>query len=172
MLPIKKLKKFWPVPLAVAVGLLIWAGCKTGQPVVTPAVILPVNSLKPGGDAPRTAYVAARLLEEYQYLQHPLDKELSVKFFDGYIDSLDPRHEYFLQSDLAEFAAFRTNLDTLTIGGPHGTADLSPAFAIYQRYQDRFLQRSAYVDELLQQDKFKFNTDEKIQLDRRHEPFP
>ena len=111
---------------------------------------LPVNSLKPGPDDPRIAYVAARLLENYHYLQHPLDKEMSVKFFDGYIDSLDPRHEYFLQSDLAEFATFRTNLDVLTIGG-HGTADLSPAFAIYQRYQERFQQHTAYVDELLQQ---------------------
>ena len=28
------------------------------------------------------------------------------------------------------------------------------------------------MDELLKQDKFKFNTEEKIQIDRRHEPFP
>ncbi len=166
-----QLKKFWPVPLSIAVGLAIWVGCETGRMAPPPAVALPVNSLKPGADDPRIAYVAARLLEDYHYLQHPLDKELSVKFFDGYIDSLDPRHEYFLQSDLAEFSTFRTNLDVLTIGGP-GTADLSPAFAIYQRYQERFQQHAAYVDELLQRDKFKFNTDGKIQIDRRHEPFP
>jgi carboxyl-terminal processing protease len=166
-----QLKKFWPVPFSVAVGLVIWVGCETGRMAPPPAVALPVNSLKPGADDPRIAYVAARLLEDYHYLQHPLDKDLSVKFFDGYIDSLDPRHEYFLQSDLAEFGRFRTNLDVLTTGG-RGTADLSPAFAIYQRYQERFQQHTAYVDELLQHDKFKFNTDEKIQIDRRHEPFP
>ena len=166
-----QLKKFWPVPLTVAIGLAIWVGCETGRMAPPPAVALPVNSLKPGADDPRIAYVAARLLEDYHYLQHPLDKELSVKFFDGYIDSLDPRHDYFLQSDLAEFSRFRTNLDVLTIGG-RGAADLSPAFAIYQRYQERFQQHAAYADELLQHDKFKFNTDEKIQIDRRHEPFP
>jgi carboxyl-terminal processing protease len=175
-----QLKKFWPVPLTVAIGLAIWVGCETGRMAPPPAVALPVNSLKPGADDPRIAYIAARLLEDYHYLQHPLDKELSVKFFDGYIDSWDPRHDYFLQSDLAEFSKFRTNLDVLTIGGP-GTADsiggptradLSPAFAIYQRFQERFQQHAAYVDELLQHDKFKFNTDEKIQIDRRHEPFP
>jgi carboxyl-terminal processing protease len=51
-------------------------------------------------------------------------------------------------------------------------ADLTPAFMIFQRYLERFQQHAVYVDELLKQDKFKFNTDEKIQLDRRHEPFP
>lgn len=164
------LKKFWPLPVSVAVGLAVWVGCETGH-MAPPAVTLPANSLKPGPDDPRIAFVAARLLENYHYLDHPLDKEMSAKWFDGYIDSLDPRHENFLQSDLAEFAPFRTNLDTLTVNKSL-EADLSPAFAIYQRYQLRFAQHTAYADQLLQQDKFKFNTDDKIQVDRRHAPFP
>ncbi len=166
------LKKIWPLPCSVAVGLAVWVGCQTGHmEPPPPAVALPADSLRPGPDDPRIAFVAARLLEEYHYLQHPLDKEMSAKFFDAYIDSLDPRHEHFLQNDIAEFAPFRTNLDTLTIGR-NLSADLSPAFAIYQRYQQRFQQHTAYADELLQQDKFKFTADDKIQVDRRHEPFP
>ena len=166
-----QLKKIWPLPFSVAVGLAIWAGCETGKMAPPPAVILPANSLQPGPDDPHIAYFTARLLENWHYLQHPLDKELSVKFFDGYIDSLDPRHENLLQTDLAEFAVFRTNLDVLTLG-PRETADLSPAFAIYQRYQERYQQHTAYVNELLKQEKFKFTAAEKIQIDRRHEPFP
>jgi carboxyl-terminal processing protease len=172
-----QLKKFWPLPIGVAAGLAIWAGCQTGQMATvapeppTPAVLLATNSLQPGPDDPRIAFVAARLLENYHYLEHPLDKEMSAKFYDGYIDSLDGHHEYFLQSDLAEFASYRTNLDALTVN-TNLAADLTPAFLIYQRYQERFQQRIAYADELLQQDKFKFNTDEKIEVDRRHAPFP
>ena len=167
------LKKFWPVPFSIAVGLVIWVGCETGQMAPPPpAVVLPMNSLKPGPNDPRIAYVVARELEQLHYLQRPLDRELSIKFFDSYIDSLDSRHEHFLQSDLAEFAPFRTNLDTLTIGGQGGTADLSPAFAIYLRFQERFQQHMAYANELLSQDKFKFTAEDKIQVDRRHEPFP
>jgi len=168
-----KLKKFWPLPIGVAAGLIIWAGCQTGQmaPPPQPAVALPTNSLQPGPDDPRIAFIAARLLEEYHYLEQPLDKRISTNFFDGYINALDYRHEYFLQSDLAEFAPFRTNLDTLTIN-KNLAADLSPAFLIYQRYQQHFAQRSAYVNELLQQDKFKFTADHKIEVDRRHAPFP
>jgi len=170
-----QLKKLWPLPISVAAGLAIWAGCQSGQvapPTASqPAVLLPPNSLHPGPDDPKIAFVTAQLLEEYHYLQQPLDTRISTNFFDGYINALDYRHQYFLQSDLAEFSRFRTNLDTLTIN-TNMVADLSPAFLIYQRYQERFEQFNAYVDELLQQDKFKFTTDDKIEIDRRHAPFP
>jgi carboxyl-terminal processing protease len=167
-------KKFWPLPIGVAAGLLLWAGCKSSDPVApapTP-VAWSTNSLKPGPDDAKIAFMTARLLENYNYMQLPLDKDISTNFYDGYINSLDYRHEYFLQSDLAEFDHFRTNLDTLTVNNKTMTADLSPAFQIYERFQERFQQRTAYVDELLEQDKFKFTADDKIQIDRRHAPFP
>jgi carboxyl-terminal processing protease len=157
--------------LAVLAGLAILAGCQAAKQTALPPLSGLDTRLKPGPNDPRIAYVTARLLEEFHYLQRPLDKELSARFYDGYIDSLDSRHENFLQSDMAEFSHFRTNLDALTTGG-HGTADLTPAFVIYQRYIDRFTQHTIYVNDLLAQNKFKFNTDEKIQVDRRHEPFP
>lgn len=172
-----KLKKLWPLPVGAVAGLALWAGCQTGRMAPAPAPLpasLATNSLQPSPDDPRIAYIAARLLENYHYSEHPLDKEMSAKFFDGYIDALDPHHEYFLQSDLAEFAFYRTNLDVLTVGpGPASNmaADLTPAYRIYERFQERFQQRVAFADGLLQEDKFKFNTDEKI-VDRRHEPFP
>ncbi len=156
--------------LVPAVALAIWAGCETGRSDVPVLPALPATSLKPGPNDPRIALVAARLLENNHYLQRTLDTELSEKFFDSYVDSLDPRHENFFQSDLAEFDIYRTNLDKLTL--EPGTADLTPAFAIYNRFADRVQQHDAYVMELLKQDKFKFNTDEKIVLDRRHAPFP
>jgi carboxyl-terminal processing protease len=134
--------------------------------------------LSPTPDDDRIAYITAELMEHFHYSQHPLDTEMSEKFFDGYLDSLDPRHENFLQADLAEFAHYRTNLDTLTIVG-HTNADgrvmsdLTPAYEIFRRFQERIQQHSAYMDELLKQDnKFKFTGDEHILLDRRHAPYP
>ena len=156
--------------LIPAIALAIWAGCETGQSDVPALPALPATGLKPGPNDARIAFVAARLLENYHYLQRPLDEALSEKFFDGYIDSLDPRRENFLQSDLAEFEIYRTNLDKRTL--KRGTADLTPAFAVYDRYAERIEQHDAYVTDLLKHDRFKFNTDEKIVLDRRHAPFP
>ncbi len=166
------------VVLAVLVCVLVViVGCVTAKtdaadPVTTPladATNSPV--LGPGPYDGRIAYVVARLLESFHYLQRPLDKDLSVKFYDGYIDTLDPRHDTFLQSDMDEFDHFRTNLDILTVGDDR-TADLSPAFDIFARFVERTKQHTQYVDQLLDEDHFKFNDDDRIQLDRRHAPFP
>lgn len=169
-----KLKNIGPIALAAVSCFLIVAGCvtsrKTPPPAPPPTAQAPVR-LKPGPNDGHIAYWTARLLEDYHYSQQLLDTEMSEKFFDGYVATLDPRREHFLQSDLAEFAHYRTNLDTLTLGR-HNTADLTPAFVIFRRFVERFEQHIAYVDELLKQDKFKFNTDERIQLDRSHAPYP
>ncbi len=127
--------------------------------------------LSPGPNDGRIAYVTAKLLENYHYSQQPLDTEMSEKFFDGYLETLDPRRENFLQSDVDGFARYRTNLDKLTIDEP-GTADLTPAFEIYQRFIERLQQHNAYVGELLKQDKFKFTGNDHILIDRRHAPYP
>jgi carboxyl-terminal processing protease len=147
-------------------------GCKSVQSNAASTAPLP-TTLQPGPNDAKIAYVTAGLLEAYHYLQRPLDKELSEKFFYEYVggmEGLDPRHENFLQSDIDEFGIYRTNLDHLTTGGH--TADLTPAFVIWQRYNERFQQHVAYVDELLKQDKFKFTGDDTFAFDRRHAPFP
>jgi len=127
-------------------------------------------ALVPGPNDGRIAYVTARLLEEYHYSMHPLDKEMSEKFFDGYLDSLDPQHLYFLKSDVAEFSHYRTNLDTLTIN--RGQADLTPAYQIFERFLERLKQRVAYDDKLLKRDRFDLNTRQSLLLDRRDAPHP
>jgi carboxyl-terminal processing protease len=163
------------------VALAIIAGCSTSQPVLpepasafspAPAPAASTNrGLIPGPNDARIAFVTARLLEEFHYSQAFLDKDISVKFFDAYVEELDPRRENFLQPDLAEFASYRTNLDTLTVG-TNTAANLTPAYAIYQRYLERIRQHAEYVNELLSQNKFKFNSNEHILLDRRQAPFP
>ena len=167
-----KLKNIGFIALAAGFCFLIAAGCVTTRKTPPPPPVAQAPArLKPGPNDGHIAYWTARLLEEYHYSQQLLNTEMSEKFFDGYMESLDPRRENFLQSDLAEFAHYRTNLDRLTLGR-HDTADLTPAFALYQRFVERFEQHVAYVDELLQQDKFKFNTDEHVLLDRSHAPYP
>lgn len=156
---------------SMVILLAVWAGSETASPPPSAPQTANGSSLKPGPNDARIAHVAARLLEEFHYSQQPLDEELSEKFYDGYVNSLDPRHENFFQSDLDEFSVYRTNLDKLTID--HGLADLTPAFKIYNRYAERIQQHHAYVAGLLKSEKFKFNVpEEKIVIDRRHAPFP
>src|SRR5262245_56660834 len=48
------------------------------------------------------AWYEARMLEDYHYSKHTLDREWSSKFLDRYLETLDPQHLHFLQSDLAQ----------------------------------------------------------------------
>ncbi len=160
--------------VVVIAAFAIWAGCQTAKssdPAPTSNATTWAEKFKSDPNNPRIAYATAMLLGQYQYLQRPMDTEMSERLFDGYINSLDPRHENFLQSDLNEFNIYRTNLDTLTTGG-RGVADLTPAYVIYQRLIERIQQHADYANELLKHDKFKFTADETIEIDRRHEPFP
>jgi carboxyl-terminal processing protease len=176
-----KIKALASVASAALAGFIIIAGCTAPKTVppqpatqtsVSPALMTQTNILlAPGPNDARITYVTARLLENFHYSQQLLDTEISEKFFDGYLETLDPRRENFLQSDIAEFMYYRTNLDTFTIG-TNGTANLTPAYEIYRRYLERIQQHADCVNELLKEDRFKFNTDEHILLDRRHAPQP
>lgn len=166
-----KMKICAAIAFAVALCLLTAAGCsapKTASSTATaPGTLTP---LAPGPNDTHIAYWTARFLEANQYSGQRLDKAMSEKFFDNYLDMLDPRRENFLQSDIDGFMRYRTNLDTLTLDG--GRADLTPAYEIFGRFRERFTQRTDYMNQLLKQDRFKFNTDERILRDRRHAPYP
>jgi carboxyl-terminal processing protease len=176
-----KIKALASIASAALAGFIIIAGCAAPKTVppqpatqtnVSPALMTQTNILlAPGPNDARITYVTARLLENFHYSQQLLDTEISKKFFDGYLETLDPRRENFLQSDIAEFTHYRTNLDTFTIG-TNSTANLTPAYEIYRRYLERIQQHADCVNELLKEDRFKFNTDEHILLDRRHAPHP
>ena len=160
--------------LAALLCALAITGCLAAQEKSQPAATVPASPasvLTPGSSDGSIAYWTARLLEEIHYSQQKLDPEMSKKFFDGYLEALDPGRENFLQSDVDEFSRYRTNLDLFTTGG-HEQSNLTPAFDIFQRYLERFEQHAAYAEELLKRDDFKFTGDDRIVIDRRHAPYP
>jgi carboxyl-terminal processing protease len=169
-----RLKITYCATIAFAVALCVFLAASCAAPKNAPPTAAAPGALTPlvpGPNDTRIAYRTAQFLENLQYSLQPLDKAMSEKFFDGYLGSLDPRRENFLQSDIDEFAPYRTNLDTFTLGG-RGRADLTPAYEIFERFLERYTQHTDYVDKLLKQDQFKFNADERIALDRRHAPYP
>ncbi|MDB6016741.1 MAG: carboxyl-terminal processing protease [Pedosphaera sp.] len=123
---------------------------------------------KPGIDDGRIANTTALMLEQANYLHEPFDATLSSRFLDRYIATLDPQHVHFLQSDLDEFETYRTHLGELTIK----QFDSNPAYVIYNRFLERLQQQAAYVSQLLDHGPFDFTGNEKIQSNRKQEPFP
>ena len=128
-------------------------------------------ALAPGPNDGNIAYITARLLGLYHYSQQPLDTDISEKFFDSYLDTFDPQHVYFLQSDINDFLHYRTNLDVLTLGS-HEEADVRPAFKIYARFLERLQERAEYSSNLLKEGHFTFNSDEQVPIDRKNAPYP
>lgn len=131
----------------------------------------PAKPLSPGPDDGEITYTTARALELYHYRQHRLNNEYSEKFFERYIEMLDPQRLHFTQQDLSEFASYRTNLDNLTLLRPR-KADTTPAYRIFNRFRERLEQRVAYVNELLKTEKFSFDTEEQVTINRKDEPAP
>jgi carboxyl-terminal processing protease len=123
--------------------------------------------LEATSDESAIARLTSKLLPRQHYLQQPFDHQVSSRFLDEYLESLDNLHLHFLQSDVEEFDRYRERLDELTKRG-----DTSPGREIYARFLQRVEQRVAYVADLLKSDKFDFAQDDRYLPDRRHAPRP
>lgn len=128
-------------------------------------------SLQPTVESGQIAFWSAYLLKNHHYSHQPFDDSVSSQFLDRYLESLDPQHLHFLQSDLADFEKYRTNLDNLTITRS-GVGDTTAAFQVFARYMERLQQRVEFADELLKKERFSFDTDERIAIDRRESAYP
>jgi carboxyl-terminal processing protease len=140
----------------------------------TPAVERAVpafHPISPGPGDGRIAYITARMLEQNHYLHQTFDGAVSSKLLDRYLDTLDPQHMHFLQSDLMAFEPYRTNLDKLTLNR-RGASDVRPACDIFNLYMERLKQRIDYVNDLLKTENFTFDSDERITLNRHELPYP
>lgn len=124
--------------------------------------------LEPGPDDKLIARAAATYLERGHYIQQPFDDDVSSKFFDKYLDALDPAHMLFLQSDLEEFEKWRTKLDDLTLK----VRDTSPAEIIFNRFIVRLGQQVQYVTNLIATEKFEFTGNERYTPNRKELPRP
>ena len=130
------------------------------------------HHLNPGPLDGPIALVTARMLERFQYLRQPFNSAISSKFLDRYLESFDPQHLHFLQSDLDEFENYRTNLNHLTLPERGSQPTARPATEIFNRFVERLQQRVAYADDLLKNEKFTFDTDERVVLNRKELPYP
>lgn len=124
--------------------------------------------LSPGPDDARIARAAAMVVERFHYAQQPFDDDVSSKFFDKYLDSLDPGRIILLQSDVAEWEKWRTKLDDMTLK----TGDTWPAEIIFNRFLQRFTENVEFSTNLIATGKFEFTGDERYTPNRKDLPRP
>ena len=100
--------------------------------------------MRPVAAQTQAALWASRVLGRYHYKAVPLDDAMSVKIFDNYFDGLDGEKLYFVQADIDKFASLRTRMDDAI-----NNEDLTGPFAIYNLFQQRYIERMNYARELL-----------------------
>ena len=121
--------------------------------------------LKPTADQAQAALAATRILTRFHYKAMPLDAAMSQHIFDRYLDALDADRLFFVQADIDRFAAQRDKL-----GDAIYDEDLSVPFAIFNLYEQRVAERTAYARGLLKQG-FDFGKDESYRYQREKAPW-
>ena len=109
-------------------------------------------------------------LTRRHYLKIDIDDDLSSKILNRYLDDLDPSHSYFYAKDIEEFEKkYRFKLDD-----SFRKSDLEPAFVIFNRYQQRLIERLKAAIQRLERslDDMDFNVEESLQVDRKDQPWP
>ncbi len=113
----------------------------------------------------RVSRLVSSMFERSHYRQAPVNDPVSALVLDRYLDSLDRSRSYFLASDIAEFERYRYELDEAVKKG-----QLEPAFAIFNRFQERTRERMAYALTLLDTEP-DFTIDEDFEFDREDAPW-
>jgi len=108
------------------------------------------------------------MLEDGHYSKAPLDDAMSERWFNLYIDWLDPAKMFFTVNDIDDFSVFKTELDDLA----HDQS-LKAFDVINERYKQRTSERYQYVLALLETDinAFDFTVDETMIRSREDAPW-
>lgn len=112
-----------------------------------------------------TTRQVAALLDRSHYLNQPLDTKMGSEILAMYIDSLDPNHTLFLQSDVDEF----TKKYGSEFGNRLKRGDLSAGVDVFERYRKRSNEYFEMATKMLKT-KIKLTGNETIVLDREKLP--
>ncbi len=102
-------------------------------------------------------------LQQGHYNRIDIDDQLSEAVLDQYLATLDPERSHFLASDIQQFEQWRHLLDDQILQG-----ETEAAFEIFNRYQERRLQRLNYMISTLEDESntWDFNRDDVLEGDR------
>jgi carboxyl-terminal processing protease len=129
----------------------------------------PIEALKPTRSQAITSMMVLKQLQQAHYNRMAVNTDLSSRVFDRYLQDLDRNRLHFTAEDIKEFERFRFELDKALQNG-----NLAPAFIIFNRYQERSIERLEFVLNLLQNrlDTLDLNRDEYFESDRRTASWP
>jgi carboxyl-terminal processing protease len=145
--------------LTLAIGVGRWAVAQPAEPV--PAGAVPAGAPAPGPNDRQITLAVRSYLEREHFLRRPIDDEVAQRWFDIFLETLDPMKVYFLQSDIDAFSQKRHLLDDLVKRG-----DVSFAYEVFGRFLQRVDSRLPLIERLLKAP-LDFTSEESIVIDRK-----
>ncbi|HRX79613.1 MAG TPA: carboxy terminal-processing peptidase [Pirellulaceae bacterium] len=140
--------------LAYSLGFVLFSGLSAAW------LTLPAAPLDgPARSDRRVTLVVKSFMEQEHLSRHPLDDEISARAMKAFLEGLDPRKMYFLQSDVDEFMTKERQIDNQIQDG-----DVRFAYTIFNRFLTRLDERVLLVDKLVDQP-HDFTVDESIITD-------
>ena len=169
MIRLKRHTRFgWAILISVFLlgGLYATALSKAPAPSAQPAT--PGTLLSPLPEHAGLHKEIVRRLQREGFRTIAYNDELASKLLDRYLEDLDPSRSFFLQSDIDEFAPYRTTLDDAV-----QDTNLDPAFSIFNRFQQRRIQRLEAVIARLNAgiNNMDFMPEEMLESDRKDAPW-
>ncbi|WP_044101242.1 carboxy terminal-processing peptidase [Acinetobacter pittii] len=125
------------------------------------------QSIQPTQEQALAARQLATLVDRQHYLNMRLDATTSNRILDMYLDSLDPDHSLFLDSEVQNYK----KLYGSNFGASLKAGNLTGPFAIHQQYRERLKQFYEFMlAELKQQQNLK-QPNSYIEVDREKAPY-
>ena len=110
----------------------------------------------------RTVLSFLESLHYFHFKKQPLNDSFSKRMLEQYLESLDGRKAYFLESDIQRFRSkYATELDTILL-----KKDLEPLKEMFELFRERIINRLSHSIALMNGDKkFQYDTDETVAID-------
>ena len=110
--------------------------------------------------------LTAYILRANHYRPQEMNTVFSHKFFNEYLDTLDPQRIYFTQQDVKQFVRYKVNLGISLFQG-----NTEFAFALYERYRQRLAEFIEFAEKMCAE-KQDFTADEYWEIKRDKSPRP
>lgn len=146
--------------VVVLFAALLVVGLAGAKPSTAPEILAPSDRHA------KIGRLVTTLFERSHYRRMPVDDSTSSQMLDAYLEALDGGRQYFLATDIAEFEAWRTELDDAVKRGR-----LDPVFEIYIRFVERARERLSFALAQLDHEP-DFTCDEEFLFDRTGAPWP
>lgn len=152
--------------VAIATGGLFFSHTMNEARAATNTAVVS-QSIQPTQEQALVARQLATLVDRQHYLNMRLDATTSNRILDMYLDSLDPDHSLFLDSEVQNYK----KLYGSNFGASLKAGNLTGPFAIHQQYRERLKQFYEFMlAELKQQQNLK-QPNSYIEVDREKAPY-